>query len=104
MVDELLSISQNAALDLSTFRKVLKTRNPYSQIISRKKDGDGMNASFPRKSLDERTAEGNSQPVLYKEDIVEILRVQVFLGSSEGFTLCCDHIGRENACYPVSSK
>lgn len=52
----------------------------WSQIISRPSNGYMMDAGLARELIDVEIVGGNSQSVLYKKDIAEILQMQVFAG------------------------
>lgn len=94
-VDKLLSILTNGDLDFSTFRGVLITRTNDSQKISRRGNGDVINAGFAHEVIDVETVGGNIRPVLYKKCIVVILGKQVFLAFNEYNTFQLRYNGRE---------
>lgn len=50
------------------------------------------------------TVGGSSQPLLYREDIVEIFREQVVVACKKDVTFRCRHNGRGASFHPVISK
>lgn len=103
--DELLSILQRASFCFSTFPEVLKNQKHCSEIISRRSNGDVMNAVFVQEFFEGKTVGRNIQPVLHQKDIVEILRKQVLLAGKEDVTFRSRHNGRGAAwsCYKLQA-
>lgn len=83
LVDELLYIFQWANLKFSSCGEQLKTRNHCCQIISIRSNRVVMKADPVPESIDVKKVRGNNPAVLYKKDIVQILRNQVLLACNE---------------------
>lgn len=78
-IEKLLSIFQRKEFDFFTFLEVLKTRKYFSQIKLRGSDSDLMSEDFEQDVIELEILGENNWAVLYKKDIMELQRMQVFL-------------------------
>lgn len=104
LVDGLLSIFQKVDFEFSTFLAGCKTRKHCSLIISKRSDGDVMNTVLAQEFDDVETVWENCRTVLYKNDIMEIIRKQLFMACNVDVMFHRRYNEQRAVCPPVDSK
>lgn len=87
-VDKVLLILKRFEFDFCNFQEVFKTQNGYPKLASKRSHRDLMGAGFTREPIDVEKYGRNWTPVLYKEDVLEILQGQGLVIGEEKVFFC----------------